>query len=257
MAKKETAKKSEKDKKEAKPSKKTIRETQAIVDTVESVASSIVPVDEEKATEKVDKKAEKATAKDKKATKEEEPAKIKDAYSDEVFEIKSGEVSFVNGDIVIPEGYTVQRIKETIFLFSTKDNEGNPVTEEIDLNLNAGLFESQLKQYKQGLGIQNTPISQSSVNAVPNAIAAPTQYTATSAMQDYANTIHKGILDTPVVKMGRKINASYVQDMLKKESKQYQFELKGDPHNGFYIEMAGHGNIVRIPNDEKLFLPIQ
>ena len=40
--------------------------------------------------------------------------------------------------------------------------------------------------------------------------------------------------------------------MLKKKAKQYQFE-KGDPYNGFYIEMAGHGNIVRIPNDEKLF----
>ena len=67
---------------------------------------------------------------------------------------------------------------------------------EIDLNLNAGLFESQQTiqtrtRYSKYPQFHNHQLMQ-----CPNAIAAPTQYTATSAMQDYANTIHKGILET-------------------------------------------------------------
>ncbi len=221
-------------------------------DTTSPVDTTINPTPEATKSEKVTK-----AGKNKKT--EEPAAPAEKFFSDKVFEIVGDGVKFLGNQYTVNAGTKIQRIGINKYRFSGIDEEKKVVFEDHDFNdAEANLFEGQLGLYEKGLGNRKNIPNMSNTSNIADIIKKQEQrvYSKVEEMEAYAETILQGILNSPNVKMfGKTIPQLNIENQLKIENKEYKYELKQNDGK-FYIEMALGLNVVRIPKNEKEFLPV-
>jgi cytoskeletal protein RodZ len=221
----------------------------------------------------------------KETSKPPEETKTSKFFSDKVYTVERDVVLFV-GCIHAQKGLNIQRIEEKKFrLFGTEIPEGkterenfayifpDDLTDEDKVLIPPSfetIFQKELDDYEQSKieeakAEKLAPVAKpkEGVDAPPalNPVVAPVVYATSGVkdMEDYGELIYNQLMSSPVVKFRNdKFTAIEVENNLKKESTLYNFALKYDQkQRGWYIDITQGRNVVRVPKDKALFLPIK